>query len=95
MFVYYCDCEDQTICATTPKEAQLYHWDYVPTVFKMEVSDTATCIYRVYSNSLNINTYVETLEEAKNIIRSYHGQERRTIRRWRIPIEGSQQLTLF
>lgn len=94
MFVYTCTSYDLTACATTRGGARLTHWDYVPDVYQMEVSDECVAVYRVYSDSLHLDVFVETLEEAKAIIKSYHGQARRTIRRWRIPVEGGQ-LTLF
>lgn len=94
MKVYICAVDYDTKCATTREEAQLYHWDYLPEIFELEVSDDATSIYRVYIPDSFGDTYVETLEEAKAIIRSLHGQEKRRARRWRIPIEGTQ-LTLF
>lgn len=94
MLVYVCEVGMSTICATTQEEAQLYFWDFVPTVEQLIVSDSATHVYRVYSHSLDLNIYVETLDEAKTIIQSYKGQQRRSIRRWKVPIQG-QQLTLF
>jgi hypothetical protein len=94
MLAFTCISYEQTKCATTREAAQLYHWDYDPEVKQIEVPDDCEAIYRVYSHSLGIDTFVQTLDEAKAIIRSYHGQARRSIRRWRIPVEGGQ-LTMF
>lgn len=94
MLIFTCTSYDQTCCATTREDAQLYHWDYLPDVEQMEVPDDCEAVYRVYSYRLGIDMFVQTLDEAKAVIRSYHGQARRSIRRWRIPVEG-EQLTMF
>ena len=93
MLVYVATCSDYTRAAHNAKDA-LAGFGYYSDVRQLDVPDETVCVYRVYAHDLDIDELVLTREEAKDIIRRYRGQERRTIRRWCIPIEGGQ-LALF
>ena len=95
MLVYIHSWEDQTRASVDYEDIRwLMDWDGCYHEATLEVSDACSQIFRVYSYSLDLDEYVETFEEAQAIIHRYHGRERRTIRRWRIPVQGGQ-MTLF
>ena len=89
MLIYVATHSNYTRTACNREDA-LGGFGYHSKVRSMNVPEEAVCIYRVYAYDLGIDELVLTLEEAKSLIRHYHGKERRTIRRWRIPIEDGQ-----
>lgn len=93
MLVYIRSWEDQTRASVDFSDVRdCMDWDGCYADATLEVSDACEHVFRVYSHSLGLDEYVETFEEAQAIIRRYHGQERRTIRRWRIPVQGAQMV---
>jgi len=62
---------------------------------EIEVADTCTDVYRVYycdwdNGVADVEEIVETLDEAKTLVRKYRAATHRGIRRWRVPVEGGQ-----
>jgi hypothetical protein len=92
------------ITRASVSEASLYDWykglgwaDYDITErawHEIEVADTCTAIYRVYycdwDGTADVEEVVETLEEAKALVRKHRAATHRGIRRWRVPVEGGQ-----
>ena len=65
---------------------------------ELEVADTCTDVYRVYycdwDGTADVEEVVETLEEAKALVRQHRAATHRGVRRWRVPVEGGQ-MALF